>query len=61
VGLDVRKKRSAVSKKISILRHEGTPQKQSVATAVSMERAHRLTPEGDYIHARKKKRAKSSR
>src|SRR6266436_1931132 len=39
---------SAVSKKISTLVHEGTPQKQAVATALSMKRAGRLTKEGGY-------------
>ena len=43
---------SRVSKKISILMHEGTPQKQAVATALSMKRAGRLTKEGGYIRAK---------
>ena len=43
--------KSAVSKKISTLVHEGTPQKQAVATALSMKRAGRLTKEGGYIRA----------
>jgi hypothetical protein len=57
----MRKKRSPVSKKISILRHEGVKQDQAVATALSMKRAGRLTPEGDYVHVRSKKRAKGRR
>ena len=38
----------AVSKKVSKLMHEGKPQKQAVAMALSMKRAHRLTPGGGY-------------
>lgn len=38
----------AVSKKISYLVREGKPQKQAVAIALSMKRAHRLTPSGGY-------------
>jgi hypothetical protein len=48
-----KKKNSRVSKKISYLVHEGTPQKQAVAEALSMERAGRLTDSGDYIRAKK--------
>lgn len=44
-----------VSKKIAHLRHEGVPQKQAVAEALSMERAGRLTPEGGYIRKGKKR------
>jgi hypothetical protein len=38
----------AVSKKIGHLVREGKPQKQAVATALSMKRAGRLTPGGGY-------------
>jgi hypothetical protein len=38
----------AVSKKIGKLMHEGKPQKQAVAMALSMKRAHRLTKSGGY-------------
>jgi hypothetical protein len=38
----------AVSKKISHLVHEGKPQKQAVAMALSMKRAGRLTKSGGY-------------
>lgn len=48
--------RTRVSKKISHLRHEGVPQQQAVAEALSMERAGRITPSGGYRHAKKKKR-----
>ena len=43
---------TAVSKKISHLVHEGKPQRQAVAMALSMQRAHRLTKEGGYIRAK---------
>lgn len=46
-------KKTAVSKKISHLVHEGKPQKQAVATALSMQREGRLTPSGGYKHVRK--------
>jgi hypothetical protein len=49
------KSNARVSKKISKLVHEGTPQKQAVATALSMQRAGRITPEGDYRHVKKGK------
>ena len=39
---------SNVSKKISYLVHEGKPQKQAVAIALSMKRAGRLSPTGEY-------------
>lgn len=56
---DIRKKRAVVKKrkggsqsrvsaKISKLVHEGVPQKQAVAEALSMERAGRLGPHGGY-------------
>lgn len=43
-----------VSAKISKLRHEGKPQDQAVATALSMKRAGRLTPGGGYKRVKKK-------
>ncbi len=48
-----RARKQAVSKKISKLVHEGKPQRQAVAIALSMQREHRLTKEGGY--RRKKK------
>lgn len=45
--------RARVSKKIKVLRAEGTPQKQSIAEALSMERAHRITPSGGYRRVKK--------
>ena len=42
-----------VSKKISKLRHEGEPEKKSVAMALSMERAGRLTESGGYRRVKK--------
>jgi hypothetical protein len=50
------KKKTAVSKKISKLVHEGVPQKQAVAESLSMQRAGRLTPGGGYKRVAKKKR-----
>lgn len=43
-----RAQRSQISSKISKLRHEGKPQEQAVATALSMARAGRLGPRGGY-------------
>lgn len=43
-----------VSKKISMLMHEGKDEKQAVAMAMNMDRAHRLTKEGGYIRKKKK-------
>ena len=53
------KKRDKVSKKISVLRREGVPQEQSVATALNMERKGRLTEGGGYkrVHRKSKKRS----
>ena len=51
----VRHSPARVGKKISILMHEGKKQDEAVATALSMERAHRLTDAGGYIHAKKKR------
>ncbi|MGH8897515.1 MAG: hypothetical protein ACRDZ4_10925 [Egibacteraceae bacterium] len=39
-----------VSKKIGHLVREGKPQKQAVAIALSMKRAGRLGPKGQYRH-----------
>jgi len=49
------KKKTAVSKKISHLRHEGVPQKQAVAEALDMKRRGRLTKSGGYRRVHKKK------
>ena len=54
-----RKKRPPESKKISKLRHEGVPQQQAIATAMSMKRAGRLTPEGGYIRVKKGRKKRS--
>jgi hypothetical protein len=43
------KDKSLVSQKISVLRHEGTPQKQAVAMAINMGKAGRLKSGGRYI------------
>ena len=43
-----------VSKKIGKLVKEGVPQKQAVATAISMGKAGRITPEGGYRRVKKK-------
>lgn len=40
--------KGAISAKISKLRHEGKPQEQAVATALSMAKAGRLTSGGGY-------------
>jgi hypothetical protein len=50
-----RRKQKLVSDKIRVLRNEGTPQKQAVATALSMQRAGRLRPGGVYVPAKKSK------
>jgi hypothetical protein len=49
-------KDNLVGDKISVLRKEGTPQKQAVAMALSMKRAGRLRPGGVYVHKRKSSR-----
>jgi hypothetical protein len=54
------KKRTAVSRKISKLRHEGVPERQAVAESLSMERAGKLTKGGGYRRS-KKGRSKRSR
>jgi hypothetical protein len=50
--------RNRVSDKISVLRGEGEPQDQAVATALSMERSGRLRKGGKYVHARKGRRGR---
>jgi len=45
----VAKEKSLVSQKISVLRHEGKPEKQAVAMAINMGKAHRLRSGGRYI------------
>jgi len=52
--------RSLVSQKISVLRHEGTPQRQAVAEAISMGRAGRLRQGGVYVRAKGKKSNRAS-
>lgn len=47
--------RDDVSEKISVLRHEGTPEKQAVAMAINMKREGRLGPHGEYRRAKKRK------
>jgi len=54
-----RKPRSPEGKKISKLVHEGEPHTKAVAMAMSMKRAHRLTPSGGYIRSKKKSRRRS--
>lgn len=46
-----RAQRGRISAKISKLSHEGKPQEQAVATALSMARAKRLGPRGGYRRA----------
>ena len=41
-----------VSAKIRVLKSEGVPQEQAVATALNMERKHRLTAGGHYKMAK---------
>lgn len=50
------KKRSSqkrVSTKIKVLRNEGVKQDQAVATAINMEKKHRLTNSGGYKRVKK--------
>jgi hypothetical protein len=51
-----RQSRLRVSEKISRLRREGTPERQSVAKALSMERAGRLRRGGRYVPVRRGRR-----
>jgi hypothetical protein len=53
VQLGKSKGQAAVGKKISKLVGEGKPQDQTVATALSMKRAGRLTENGGYVRAKK--------
>jgi hypothetical protein len=55
------RRKSAIGKKISKLRHEGKPEKQSVAIALNMLRSGRLTKEGGYIRSKKKSRRRGSK
>jgi len=50
------KKKSRVSKKISVLRHEGIPEKQSVAIAINMGKKHRITKSGGSRRVKKSRR-----
>lgn len=50
-----------VGDKIRVLRREGTPEKQSVATALSMERAGRLRKGGRYVHVSRRAKRRSAR
>lgn len=43
------KPKSLVSQKISVLRGEGTPEKQAVAMAINMGKAGRLRQGGRYV------------
>lgn len=53
-GSCVKKAKTPVGKKISkLIREEGMPQKQAVATALEMERRGRLTPQGEYKRVKK--------
>lgn len=53
-------KQSLVSQKISVLRGEGTPQKQAVAEALSMGCAGRLRQGGVYIRSKPKRKSSRS-
>ena len=52
----IRRSPARVGKKIAKLKAEGKSQDQSVATALSMERKHRLTESGGYKRVKKGKR-----
>jgi hypothetical protein len=43
-----------VSKKIKVLRHEGVPEAQAVATAINMGKKRRITKSGGYRRVGKK-------
>jgi hypothetical protein len=49
-----RNSQELVSRKIKVLRHEGVPEKQAIATAISMGKAGRITKSGGYRHVKKK-------
>lgn len=44
-----------ISRKIEVLRHEDIPERQSIAMAISMERRHRLGPNGEYYRVPKRR------
>lgn len=48
--------KSLVSQKISVLRHEGKPEAQSVAMAINMGKRGRLRQGGKYVPVRKSNR-----
>jgi hypothetical protein len=48
-----RKSNALVSDKIRVLRKENVPERQAIATALSMRRAGRLRPGGVYVPAKK--------
>lgn len=50
--------KSLVSQKISVLRHEGKPQKQAVAMAINMGKAGRLRQGGKYVRKGSRKAGK---
>ena len=52
-----RRKNRLVSEKIKVLRDEKVPQRQAVATALSMGRAGRLRPGGIYVHKKRGRHA----
>ena len=54
VSAKKRRSNSLVSDKIKVLRKEKMPEKQAIATAISMNRAGRLRPGGVYVPAKKK-------
>lgn len=54
-------KNKRVSEKISVLRREGEPEDQAVATALNMERRGRLRRGGKYVHVGGRKSRKSRR
>lgn len=55
-----RSEMNPVGKKISTLRSEGVPRKQSVATALNMQSNGRLTPSGGYIRVGRKRSPRAS-
>lgn len=58
-----KEKNRRVGDKIRVLRKENVPEKQAVATALSMERAGRLKRGGKYVHVSKasKRRRRAGR
>jgi hypothetical protein len=56
-----RKHKTPESKKISkLVREEGMPQDQAVATTLSMKRAGRLTKSGGYVKKSRRRRSKKT-